>query len=139
MAETMPNCDLRAGHSYLEAAVLLLQALEAKRITLTTMHASPELFTRFQAHTRFLGSQPPAYGYEYWYNHAIDHAVRMDKWPVKLIEKTISIDGHDITVDVQVPQSSHQATNAQLLCAYEVIEDGAKEHSIILPEGDDEW
>ena len=93
MADTLfpSNVRLLSGETCLQMAVLLLQALEAKRITLTTMHASPELFTRFHAHTRFLGSQPPAYGYEYWYNHAIDHAVKMDKWPVKLIEKTISI------------------------------------------------
>ena len=53
---------------------------------------------------------------------------------MQLIAKTISIDGHDITVDIQVSQSTTRASNAQLLVAYSVIVDGAKEKDIVLPE-----
>ena len=116
-------------------AVRILDTLLDNRITMTTMRASPDLFTRFHAHCRFLGEEPSTqYGYEYWYNLAIAYAVEQDAWPVKLIPKTISIDGHDITVDIQVSQSTRLATNRQLLIAYSVIVDGAKQLGVMLPE-----
>jgi hypothetical protein len=36
--------------------------------------------------------------------------------------------------NVSVPESTTRATNGQLLAAYQVIIDGAKEHGILLPE-----
>ncbi len=114
-------------------AIHILDTLLDNRITTTTMRASAALFTRFHAHAYFLG-QHGGEGYRYWYNAAIAYAVEQDSWPVQLIAKTISIDGHDITVDIQVPQSTTRASNAQLLVAYLVITDGAKEKDIVLPE-----
>jgi len=134
IAKTLPDCR---GLSLPDAAGLILNDLLKNRIMPTTMRASSDLFTRFHAHCRFLGTETGD-GYEDWYNRAIQHAVEQDEWPVKLIAKTISIDGHDIDVDVQVPQSTTKATNKQLLTAYEVIQDGAKEHGITLPEHGEE-
>lgn len=111
----------------------ILEALMAKRIVPVVMRASADMFTRWHAHCRYLGDATE-YGYKYWYDAAIAYAVEQDEWPVKVIEKTITIDGHDMTFDIQVPQSTRQATNKQLCMAYTVITDGAKEHKVILPE-----
>ena len=134
IAETLPKCR---GEAVLDAADRILRALQAERIVPTTMRGSPEMLKRWHSHCRFLGTQTGD-GYEYFYNLAIAHAVEMDMWPVKLIEKTISIDGHEITVDIQVPQSTTRATNKQLMCAYEVIVDAAAEHKVALPENVEE-
>ena len=115
----------------------ILRALQAKKIMPTTMKASPDMFTRFHAHCRFVGNNTGA-GYEHFYNASIAYAVEQDSWPVKMIEKIIDIDGHKISVDIQVPQSSHRATNKQLLTAYTVIEDAAKEAGLVLPENTEE-
>ena len=130
IADSLPQ---RGSETPLDAADRILRALLAKRITTTTMRASASMFTRWHAHCRFLGTQT-GYGYEHWYNEAVNWAVEQDSWPVKLIAKTISIDGHEITVDIQVPQSTTRASNRQLLCAYEVISGGAEEHGVVLPE-----
>ena len=46
----------------------------------------------------------------------------------------VNIAGENITVDVQVPESTTRASNKQLLCAYEYIVETAREHGIVLPE-----
>lgn len=115
------------------AADTLLNRLLENRIMPGSMQASADLFTRFHAHTRYLGKQT-GYGYEHWYNAAIDYAVEQDEWPVKLVEQTVTVSGVDISVDVRVPESSKRATNKNLLTAYEVIQDGAREHGVFLPE-----
>ncbi len=114
-------------------AIHILDILLDNRITTTTMRASADLFTRFHAHCRYLG-QHGGEGYRYWYNAAVEYAVERDSWPTQVIAKTISIDSHDITVDIQVPQSTTRASNAQLLVAYSVITDAAKEKGFVLPE-----
>ena len=126
-----------AGFTDDKTADRILRALLAKRIMPVTMKASAEMFTRFHAHCRFLGNHPGE-GYEFWYNAAIAYAVEQDSWPVKLIEKVIVIDGHDTSVDIQVPQSSRQATNKQLLTAYTVIQEAATEAGLVLPENTEE-
>ena len=130
IAETCTKCK---GLASAELAARILDALLRARIMPTTMRASADMFTRFHAHCRFLGTATGE-GYEEWYNKAVAYAVEQDDWPVKLIAKTLSIDGHDITVDVQVPQSTTRANNRQLLTAYTVITEGAKEHGVALPE-----
>ena len=125
------------GRCPVDQAGFAVRALLENRIMPTTMRASASFFTRFHAHCRFLGTVAGD-GYEYWYNKAVEHAVGQDMWPVKLVAKTISIDGHAITVDIQVPQSTTRASNAQLLVAYSVIVDGAKEKDIVLPENVEE-
>ena len=135
IAKTLPDCR---GLSLPDAAGLILNDLLKNRIMPTTMRASSDMFTRWHAHCRFLGTET-GYGYSYWYNLAVSHAIEQDAWPVKVIPQKVVIDGADVMVDVQVPQSTTKATNKQLLVAYEVIQDGAKEHGITLPEhGEDE-
>jgi len=134
IAETLPKCR---GEAVLHAADRILRALQAKRIVPHTLRGSPEMLKRLHAHARFLGTQTGE-GYEYFYNLAVAHAVEMDMWPVKLIAKEIMIDGHAITVDIQVPQSTTRATNKQLTSAYEIIVESAKEHGVQLPENVEE-
>jgi hypothetical protein len=55
-------------------------------------------------------------------------------WPCKIVQRSIEIGGDVIVIDVSVPESTTRATNGQLLAAYQVIVDGAKEHGITLPE-----
>ncbi len=117
-------------------AVHILDVLLDNRITTTTMRASADLFTRFHAHCRYLGEHGGE-GSRYWYNAAVAYAVERDSWPTQLIEKVITIDGHDVRIDVLVPQSTRRASNAQLLVAYSVIVDAAKEKGIELPENAD--
>jgi len=130
IAECLP---VKGNESHEVAAERILRALLAKRIMPTTMRASADMFTRWHSHCRFLGTAT-GYGYKHWYNAAIAYAVEQDDWPCKLIAKTITIDGHDITVDVQVPESTTKANNRQLLTAYTVITEGAAEHGVVLPE-----
>ncbi len=115
----------------------ILHALLAKKIMPVTMKAGADMFTRFHAHCRYVGNNTGA-GYEHFYNAAIAYAVEQDSWPVKVIEKVITIDGHEIKIDVQVPQSTHRATNRQLLCAYTVIQEAATESGLVLPENTEE-
>ena len=100
-----------------------------------TMVASPELFVRFHAHTRYLGGVTE-YGYRYYYDKAVEAMVAAEDWPVKIVPKTITIDGHEITVDIQIAESTRKANNRQLLGAYQVIVDHAKEERVPLPEND---
>ena len=111
----------------------ILIALREKRIAPITMRASPEFFVRFHAHVRHLGTET-GYGYSFWYQQAVDHAVSVDEWPVKIQPAKVVIDGTEHTIDVVVPQSTTKATNKQLMAAYQSIEDGAKEHGVTLPE-----
>ena len=133
IAETLPKCR---GEKMADAADRILRALLAKRIMPTTMRASADMFKRFHAHVRFLGKET-GYGYRYFYNLAVSHAESVDEWPVKIITRTVEIDGVDITVDVSVPESTTRATNGQLLMAYSIIEEGAREHGITLPENEE--
>lgn len=133
IAETLPGCDLRPGQSCLAAADRILRALLAKRIMPTTMRASADMFTRFHAHCRYLGTES-GYGYNYWYRLAVEHAESVEEWPVKVFPRIVDVGGETITIDVSMPQSTTRATNGQLLCAYQIIEEGAKEHGIVLPE-----
>jgi len=48
----------------------------------------------------------------------------------------VNIGGEDISVDVQIPESTTKASNKQLLSAYSYVEDTAKEHGISLPENE---
>jgi hypothetical protein len=111
----------------------ILIALREKRIAPITMRASPEFFTRFHAHCRHLGTETE-YGYGYWYQQAVDHAVSVDEWPVKVQPTKVVIDDVEHTIDVVVAQSTTKATNKQLMSAYQIIEEGAKEHGVVLPE-----
>lgn len=120
-----------------QAALSIVEALREKRIAFTTMAASADLFVRFHAHCRYLGSETGD-GYEHWYNEAIAHAVRLNDWPCKLVTKTVNVEGQDITVDVQVPESTRRANNRQLLLAYEVIDWEANRRGISLPENMEE-
>ncbi len=133
IAGTLPKCR---GEKLLDAADRILLALQAKRIMPVTMVASPELFVRFHAHTRYLGIVTE-YGYRYWYDQAIEAMMETDDWPMKIVTKTIEIDGVDITVDIGIAESTRKANNRQLLGAYQVIEDGATEHKVALPENEE--
>ena len=115
----------------------VIVALREKKIGLTAMAASADLFTRFHAHCRHLGIHSGD-GYEHWYNEAIEHAMKLEDWPCKVITKTVDVDGQSITVDVRVPESTKRANNRQLLLAYEVIEWEAKQRGIVLPENVEE-
>lgn len=117
----------------IDAAGYAVAALLEKRIMPTTMVASPDMFKRFHAHCRFLGKET-GYGYKYWYNLAVEHAERLEDWPCKVLARTVDIDGTMVTVDVSVPESTTKANNRQLLTAYQIIEEGAKEHGVALPE-----
>ena len=130
IAETLPSCR---GKPVKDAADRILRALQKKRIVPVTMRASAELWTRFHAHTRYLGTVT-GHGYRYYYDLAIDTMLAEDDWPVKIITKTISIDGHDITVDIQIAESTRKANNRQMLGAYTIITDAAAEERIPLPE-----
>lgn len=134
IAEALPQ---RGNETALDTADRILRDMLAKRIIPTTMRASPELFVRFHAHTRYLGIATE-YGYRYWYDKAVDMMLSESDWPVKIATKTIKIDATDITVDIEVAESTRKANNRQLLGAYQVIEDGAKEHGVPLPENPDE-
>jgi hypothetical protein len=114
-------------------AQAILDALLAGRIMPTTMRASTNMFVRFHAHCKHLGKET-GYGYRHWYNDAIAYAESIDMWPCKIVQRSIEIGGDVIAIDVSVPESTTRATNGQLLAAYQVIVDGAKEHGITLPE-----
>ena len=112
----------------------ILDSLREKRIVPHQLKASEEMFRRLHAHTRYLGSVDGR-GYRYWYNEAINHAVKVHCWPVKIITRTVTLDsGEAIEVDIPVPGSTTKATNKQLLEAYSVISDEAKRQAIELPE-----
>ena len=49
-------------------------------------------------------------------------------------DNTITIDGHEITVDIQIAESTRKANNRQMLGAYQVIVDHAAEEKVPLPE-----
>ena len=111
-----------------------LDAMRKNRIVPHTLRGSEEMFTRFHAHCRHLGNVTGR-GYEYYYNMAIDHAVKTEDWPVKVIPRRIRLDTGDIVeVDVPIPGSSTKATNRQLMAAYTVITDEATRAGITLPE-----
>lgn len=113
----------------------IIQALLKNRIALSTMVASPDLFKRFHSHCRFVGNHnPDGFTYEDYYQMAIDHAIVMEDWPMKVITRTVEIDGQEITVDVPVPESTKKANNRQLMLAYEVIRDEARRLNLTLPE-----
>lgn len=116
-----------------DTADRILRALQKKRITVVAMKASESMFRRFHAHTRYLGRET-GYGYEYWYNEAVHYAVAHSEWPVKVIPVELVVAGEVITQDIEVPESTTRATNAHLMCAYQAIEEGAREHGIALPE-----
>lgn len=131
MIETIKRtCEVCTPH---EIADEILAALADKRIAPTTMVASVDMLKRFHAHTRFLGKET-GYGYKYWYNLAVEHAESLEDWPCKVLARTVDIDGTMVTVDVSVPESTTKANNRQLLTAYQIIEEGAKEHGVVLPE-----
>lgn len=111
-----------------------LEAMRAKRITPQTFRASEELFVRFHAHCRFLG-ESTGKGYRHYYTSAIEHAVKVDAWPVKVIPRMVRLDtGQVVDVDVPVPESSTKASTAQLMEAYSVITDEAMRAGVRLPE-----
>lgn len=114
---------------------MVLRALLAKRLTVTALRASTDMFVRFHAHCRFLGTQTGD-GYEGIYNEAIAYAESQGAWPVKMLARTVRIDGQDITVDVSVPESTTRATNEELLTAYAYIQMAADEHGVVLPENE---
>lgn len=117
----------------------IIQVLLKNRIALSTMTASPDLFKRFHAHARFLGrNNPDGFTYEDYYTMAIDHAIVMEDWPMKVITRKVEIDGREITVDVPVPESTKKANNRQLMLAYEVIKDEARRLGLTLPEDENE-
>ena len=120
-----------------DTARSILRALAKKRIAPVTMVASVDMLRRFHSHCRWLGRQT-GYGYRHHYNEAIEYAESMDEWPVKVIQRMVDIGGETITIDVSVPESTTRATNKQLMTAYEVIEDTAKELGISLPENVEE-
>jgi hypothetical protein len=124
--------EANRGESGDRLALRILKALRDKRIVPRTMRASGAMFTRFHAHCRYLGNLTGSY--KYWYNRAIRHAMRVDQWPVTIITHDVTVNGTTVTVDVPVPESTTKATNAQLLEAYTVIQDGAKDAGIVLPE-----
>ena len=128
--KTLPDCK---GKPFADVADILLDALLQKRIGLSTMVASADLFKRFHAHCAYLGKHGGE-GYEYWYTEAIEHAVAMEDWPMRLYQRTVLIDGQSHMVDVRIPESTKRANNRQLLEAYTVIQDGAKENGLKLPE-----
>jgi hypothetical protein len=130
IADTLPVCR---GLPLPEAATRILDALMAKRYVVIAMRASPDLFTRFHAHARFVGERTGD-GYQGVYNDAIQYAVERDLWPCKLVVKTIDVAGEEISVDFQIPESTTKATNAQLLCAYEYVTSVAAEQRLSLPE-----
>lgn len=111
-----------------------LEAMRKKRIVPHTLRASEELFTRFHAHTRYLGNTTGR-GYSYYYNLAVNHAMRMNEWPHKIIPKRVKLDTGDIVeVDVPIPESTTKATTGQLMVAYQVVQEEAQRHGIDLPE-----
>ena len=130
IAETLPKCR---GEKLMDAADRILNALGKKRIAPTKMVASVDMLRRFHAHCRYLGNES-GYGYKYWYSIAVDHAESVEEWPCKVLQRLVDVGGETITIDVSVPESTTRATNKQLLCAYQMIEEGAKEHGIVLPE-----
>lgn len=111
-----------------------LEAMRHKRIVPHTMRASEQMFKRFHAHTKHLGDMTGR-GYSYYYNLAVNHAMKMDEWPHKIIPRRVKLDTGDLVdVDIPVPESTTKATNGQLLCAYQVIEEEARRAGITLPE-----
>ena len=128
--ETLPGCR---GLPLDKAARKLLDALYAKRIAPMTFRASDEMFRRFHAHCRYLGTETGR-GYEDVYQHAIAYAREFGEWTCKTVAQTVTIAGEEITVDVEIPQSTTKASNKQLVRAYEYITDTAAEHKIVLPE-----
>uniref|UniRef100_A0A6M3LR10 Uncharacterized protein n=1 Tax=viral metagenome TaxID=1070528 RepID=A0A6M3LR10_9ZZZZ len=133
IVETLPSCK---GRPFDEVATLILKALYRKRIAPVAMKASVEMFTRFHAHCRYLG-QATGDGYEGVYNDAIEYAMITDDWPCKIVVREIEVAGETMAVDIQVPQSTTRATNAQLRKAYEYIEGVAKDRGVVLPEGEE--
>jgi hypothetical protein len=124
------------GRSAEDIADSALRAMLKARIMPQPMRASGEMFVRFHAHCRFLG-EVSKYGYRYWYAKAVAHAEAQEQWPVKIIPRTVTLDtGQTVTIDVAVPESTTRATNAQLLCAYQMITEGAAALGVALPEHD---
>lgn len=131
---TLPDCK---GKPFADVADILLDALLQKRIGLATMVASADMFVRWHAHCAHLGKESGD-GYQYWYTQAVEYAMQMEDWPVKVQPTTVVIDGVEHTIDVRVPQSTKKANNRQLLLAYQVIQDAADELGIELPENTDD-
>jgi len=111
-----------------------LDELRKKRIVPHRLRASEEMFTRFQAHTRYLGDTAGP-SYRHWYNKAVRHAMKLQQWPVRVVPAVIEKEpGRWEIVDLPTADSSTRATTAQIMCAYSVIVDGAKDQRIDLPE-----
>lgn len=127
-----------------DAALAIIAALAKKRISFVTLTASVQLFTRFHAHCRYLGSvvTDADKGYEHFYRLAVDHAMELNDWPLRIEEVTVPITyeiaGETIkenyTTEVARPASSRKANNRQILTAYSVITDEARRRGIELPE-----
>ena len=113
-----------------------LDALREKRIVPRSIRASEELFTRFHAHTRYLGEMTGR-GYRHYYDLAVRHAVTVGDWPMVVRQVMITLPGGEtFWRDVQLPDSTTKARTSHLMIAYGVIEDEAKLAGVSLPEGD---
>jgi hypothetical protein len=114
-----------------------LDALREKRIVPHTMAASGELFKRFHAHTRYLGRETML-GYRHYYDMAVQHAVTLGEWPIVVRPVMIELPGGEVHWrDANLPDTSKKATTSNLMTAYSVIEDEAKQAGVVLPEGDE--
>ena len=112
----------------------ILDALREKRIIPQSLRASEELFTRFHAHCRYLGDVAGP-SYRYWYNKAVRHAVKLHEWPMRMMIAVVESEPGKFEIeDRLVADSTRNATTSNLMCAYGVIQDGATEHGIDLPE-----
>jgi hypothetical protein len=128
--DTLPECR---GLPWDKAARKLLDALYVARIAPMTFRASDELFRRYHAHCRYLGTETGR-GYEDIYNASILYAREFGEWKCKTSTQTVVIADEEYTVDIDIPLSSTKVSNKQLLRAYEYIVDTAAEHKITLPE-----
>ena len=87
IADTLPACR---GVPLMQAADRILRALLDKRISTVTMRASAEMFRRFHAHCRYLGTATE-YGYQYYYDKAVEVMVETGDWPVKIVPKSSNV------------------------------------------------
>jgi len=127
-------CEKRGISNGMGAAMQIVAALEKKRYMIRPMKGSPEMLRRLHAHCRYLGDTT-GNGYEHYRDMAYRHAVDMHEWPTVIVPVAVPLDnGETVTVDVPMPDSSTKATNAQLMVAYQVIEDEARRAKSTLPE-----
>lgn len=130
IAETLAYCNDMSPEA---TATACLDACLERRLVMTVLHASHEMFTRFHAHCRFVGKRTGR-GYQDVYTKAIEYAMGFEEWPIQLVTKEVDVDGRKLTVDVVIPESTTKATNTQLLKAYEYVLAVATEERIVLPE-----